>query len=77
MPIVSMILPVRVVSIVSIREPFSCFLICSDHLLYCASKFFIASQVLFVEVLKLPLGHDLVGESFDYFSVNDVIYLST
>jgi hypothetical protein len=77
MPIVLMILPVRVVLVVSIREPFSCFLICSDHLLYCASEFFIASRVLFVEVLKLPLGHDPVGESFDYFSFSDVIYLST
>jgi hypothetical protein len=77
MPIVSMILPVRVVSVVSIREPFSCFLLYSDHLLYYVSEFFIVSRVLFVEVLKLPLGHDPVGESFDYFSFSDVIYLST
>jgi hypothetical protein len=77
MPIVSMILPVWVVSVVSIREPFSYFLLCSDHLLYCASEFFIVSRVLFAEVLKLPLGHDPVGESFDYFSFSDVRYLTT
>jgi hypothetical protein len=77
MPIVSMVLSVRVVSVVSIREPFSCFLLCSDHLLYCASEFFIVSQVLFAKVLKLSLGHDPVGEGFDYFSFSDVVYLST
>jgi hypothetical protein len=27
--------------------------------------------------LKLPLGHDPLGESFDYFSLSDVMYLST
>jgi hypothetical protein len=74
MPIVSMILPVRVVSVISIWEPFSCFLLCSDHLTYCASKFLIVSWVFFVEVLKLPLGHDPMGEGFDYFSFSDVMY---
>jgi hypothetical protein len=77
MPIVLMVLPVQVVSVVSIQEPFSCFLLCSDHLFYCASELFIVSQVLFAKVLKLPLGHDPVGESFDYFSFSDVMYLST
>jgi hypothetical protein len=77
MLIVSMVLPVRVVLVVSIWEPFSCFLLYSDHLLYHAYEFFIVSRVLFAEVLKLPLGHDPMGESFDYFSFGDVLYLST
>jgi hypothetical protein len=77
MLIVSMILLVRIVSVVSIWEPLSCFLLCSDHPFYCASEFFIISWVLFAKVLKLPLGHDPVGESFDYFSFSDVMYLST
>jgi hypothetical protein len=77
MPIVSMIFPVRVVSIVSIREPFSCFLLCSDHIFYCASKLFIVSWVLFAKVLKFSLDHDPVGESFNYFSFSDVMYLGT
>jgi hypothetical protein len=41
------------------------------------SELFIVSRVLFAKVLKLPLGHDPVGESFNYFSFNDVMYLST
>jgi hypothetical protein len=41
------------------------------------SEFFIISQVLFAKVLKLPLGHDPMGEGFDYFSFSDVMYLST
>jgi hypothetical protein len=77
MPIVSMILPVQVVLVVSIREPFSHFLFRSDHLFYCASEAFIVSRVLFAKILKLPLGHDPVGEGFDYFSFSDVMYLST
>jgi hypothetical protein len=77
MPIVSMILPVRVVSVVSIREPFSRFLFRSDHLFYCVSKLFIISRVLFLKILKMPLGHDPVGEGFDYFSFSDVMYLGT
>jgi hypothetical protein len=77
MPIVSTILPVWIISVVSIREPFLCFLLYSDHVLYCTSEFFIVSQVLFAEVLKLPLGHDPVGEGFDYFLFSDVMYLST
>jgi hypothetical protein len=76
MPIVLMVLPIRVVSVVSIQESFSCFLLYSDHLFYYASKLFIISQVLFAKVLKLPLDHDLMGESFDYFSFSDVMYLS-
>ena len=36
---VSMILLVRVVSVVSIQEPFSCLLLCSNHLFYFASEF--------------------------------------
>ena len=59
---VSMILPVKVVSVVSIQEPFSCFLLYSDHLLYCASEFFIVSWVFFAKVLKLPPSHDSVRE---------------
>ena len=74
---VSMILLVRVVSVVSIQEPFLCLLLCSNHLFYCASEFFIVSWVLFAEVLKLPPSHDSVRESFDYFSFGDVMYLST
>jgi hypothetical protein len=72
-----MILPIRVISVVSIREPFSCFLFCSGHLFYCASELFIVSRVLFTKVLKLSLGHDPMGESFDYFTFSDVVYLST
>ena len=74
---VSKILFVRVVSVVSIREPFSCLLLCCNHLFYCASEFFIVSWVFFAEVLKLPPGHDSVRESLDYFSFGDVMYLST
>ena len=74
---VSMILLVRVVSVVSIREHFSYLLLCSNHLFYCVSEFFIVSRVLFVDVLKLPPSHDSVRESFDYFSFGDVMYLST
>jgi hypothetical protein len=47
------------------------------HCFYCVSEFFIISQVLFAKVLKLPLGLDPMGESFDYFSFSNVMYLST
>jgi hypothetical protein len=77
MPIVLMVLPVWVVLVVSIREPLSCFLFCCDHLLYCVSELFIVFWVLFAKVLKLPLGHDPMGESFDYLSFSNVVYLST
>jgi hypothetical protein len=75
MPTVSMILPIRVVS-VSIWEPFSHFLLRSDHLFYYTSEHFVVSRVLFAKIFKLPLGHDHVGEGFDYFSFSDVMYLS-
>ena len=77
MSAVSMILSVRVVLVVSIREPFSCLLLCSNHFFYCASEFFIVSQIFFAKVLKLPPSHDSVRESFDYFSLGDVMYLSS
>jgi hypothetical protein len=77
MPIVSMVLPDWVVLVISIREPLSCFLFYSDHLLYCVSELFIVFWVLFAKVLKLPLGDDPVGESFDYLSFGNVVYLST
>jgi hypothetical protein len=55
-PIVSMILSIQVVQVVSIWKSFSSFLLSSDHFFYCALEFFIASWVLFVEILKLSLG---------------------
>ena len=75
--VVSMILLIRVVSVVSIRKPFSCLLFCSNHLFYCSSEFFIVSRVFFAEVLKLPPSHDSMRESFNYFSFGDVMYLSS
>ena len=77
MSAVSRILPVRVISVVSIRESFSCLLLCSNHLFHCLSEFFVVSWIFFAEVLKLPPSHDSVGESFDYFSLCDVMYLSS
>ena len=74
---VSMILLVRVVSVVSIRESFSYLFLCGNHLFHCSSEFFIVSWVFFAEVLKLPPSHDSVRESFDYFSLCDVMYLSS
>ena len=71
-----MILLVRVVLVVSLREPFSCFFFCSNHLFYCSSEFFIVSRIFFAEVLKLPPSHDSVRESFNYFSFGDVMHLS-
>ena len=74
--IISDILLVQVVLVVSIREPFSCLLLCSNHLFYYASEFFIVSRIFFAEILKLPPSHDFVRESFDYFSFDDDMYLS-
>jgi hypothetical protein len=71
------ILLIWVVSVVSIWEPFLSLFLCNDHLFHCAPEFFIISWVLFAKVLKLPLGHDPMGEGFDYFSSSDVVYLST
>jgi hypothetical protein len=81
MSIVSIILPIQVVSvvisIVSIWKSFPRLLFCGDHLFYCASELFIVSWVFFAKVLKLPHGHDPMGESLDYLSFSDVMYLST
>ena len=77
MSAISMILLFRIVSVASIREPFSCLLFCSNNLYYCSSEFFIVSWIFFAEVLKLPPSHDSVRESFDYFSLCDVMYLSS
>ena len=75
--VVSMILLIRVVSVASFQEPFSCLLLRSNHFFYCASEFFIVSRVLFAEILKLPPSHDSMRESFDYFSFGNVMYLCT
>ena len=72
-----MVSSIRVVLVVSIWKSFSSFLLSSDHLFYYALEFFVASWVLFAEILKLPPSHDYVRESFDYFSLCDVMYLSS
>jgi hypothetical protein len=56
MPIISMILSVKVVLVVLIWKSFSGLLLRSDHLFYRELEFFVASRVLFAEILKLPLG---------------------
>jgi hypothetical protein len=55
MPIILMILTVRVVPVISIWKSFSGLLLRS-HPFHCALEFFVASWVLFAEILELPLG---------------------
>jgi hypothetical protein len=40
-------------------------------------EFFIASWVLFAEILELPLGQNPIGEIFNDLPFSDVMYLST
>jgi hypothetical protein len=40
-------------------------------------EFFVASWVLFAEILELQLGKNPIGESFNDLSFSDVVYLST
>jgi hypothetical protein len=76
MPIISMILSVRVVLAVLIWKSFFG-LLRSNHPFHCVLEFFVASWVLFVEILELPLGWNFVGESFNDLPFSDVMYLST
>jgi hypothetical protein len=71
-----MVSPVRVVPVVSIYKSFSGFFFHSDRLLHRVLEFFIASQVLFAEIMELPLSQDPIGESLNDLSFSDVVYLS-
>jgi hypothetical protein len=51
-----MILSFRVVPVVLIWKSFSGLLLRSDHPFHRALEFFVASRVLFVEIIDLPLG---------------------
>jgi hypothetical protein len=77
MPIILIILSVRVAPVILIWKSFSGLLLCSDHPFHRALEFFVALRVLFVEILKLPLGYNSIGESFNDFSFSDVVNLST
>ena len=72
-----MVSSVRVVPVVSIWKSFSGFFFRSDHLLHRALEFFIASRVLFAEIMELTLSQDSIGESLNDLSFSDVVYLST
>jgi hypothetical protein len=72
-----MVSAVRVVLVVLIWKSLLGFFFRSDHLRHCALEFFIASRVLFAEIIELPLSQDPIGESLNDLSFSDVMYLST
>ena len=55
-PMPMVVLPVRVVPIILIQEPFSSLLFYSNHPLYRVLEVFICLHVLSIEIMKLSLG---------------------